>query len=128
MLLRSQTPKGVALRNELQIAPVHLDVDTAIPLGLIANELVCNCLKHAFIGRAAGHMSIRLTKPDQNRLQLVVQDDGHGLPPGFDPDKTSSLGVRLVKILSGQIDGKMECKSHNGSEFSIIFDVAPSNT
>jgi PAS domain S-box-containing protein len=128
LLLRSQTPKGVALRNELQIAPVHLDVDTAIPLGLIANELVCNCLKHAFIGRAAGHMSIRLTKPDQNRLQLVVQDDGQGLPPGFDPEKASSLGVRLVKILSGQINGKMEFKSHNGSEFSILFEVAPSKT
>ena len=128
LLLRSQTPKGVALRNELQIAPVHLDVDTAIPLGLIANELVCNCLKHAFIGRAAGHMSIRLTKPDQNRLQLVVQDDGHGLPPGFDPDKTNSLGVRLVKILSGQINGRMEFKSHNGSEFSILFEVVPNKT
>jgi PAS domain S-box-containing protein len=99
-----------------------------IPLGLIANELVCNCLKHAFIGRAAGHMSIRLTKPDQNRLQLVVQDDGHGLPPGFDPDKTNSLGVRLVKILSGQINGRMEFKSHNGSEFSILFEVVPNKT
>jgi len=128
LLLRSQTPKGVVLRNELQIAPVRLGVDTAIPLGLIANELVCNCLKHAFTGRPTGHIRISLTRSDQNRLRLVVQDDGHGLPPGFDPDKTSSLGVRLVKILSGQIDGKMECKSHNGSEFSIIFDVAPSNT
>ena len=128
LLLRSQTPKGVTLRNELQIAPLNLDVDTAIPLGLIANELVCNCLKHAFTGRPAGHMRISLSKLDHNRLQLEVSDDGKGLPPGFDPDKTSSLGVRLVKILSGQINGKMEFKGDAGTRFTIGFDVARPKT
>jgi two-component sensor histidine kinase len=99
-------------------------VDTAIPLGLIANELVCNSLKHAFTGRPAGHMRISLSQIDHGRLQLEVQDDGKGLPSGFDPDKTSSLGVRLVKILSGQINGKMDFNGENGARFAVSFDLA----
>jgi PAS domain S-box-containing protein len=128
LLLRSQTPKGVVVRNELRIQPVDLDVDTAIPLGLIANELVCNCLKHAFTGRPAGQMQISLIKTESGRLELVVVDDGKGLPSGFDPDKTSSLGLRLVKILSRQINGTMEFKSDNGTRFAVTFDATRPKT
>ena len=128
LLLRSQTPKGVVVRNELRIQPVDLDVDTAIPLGLIANELVCNCLKHAFTGRPAGQMQISLIKTESGRLELVVVDDGQGLPSGFDPDKTSSLGLRLVKILSRQINGTMEFKSDNGTRFAVTFDATRPKT
>jgi len=123
LLLRSQTPKGVTVRSELQIAPITVDVDTAVPLGLIANELICNCLKHAFTGRAAGLVRVTLRKLAPGGFQLAVQDDGHGLPAGFDPAKTSSLGVRLVKILCGQIDAQLEFNSHNGAEFLVTFDL-----
>ena len=123
LLLRSQTPKGVTVRSELQIAPITVDVDTAVPLGLIANELICNCLKHAFTGRAAGLVRVTLRKLAPGGFQLAVQDDGHGLPAGFDPAKTSSLGVRLVKILCGQIDAQLEFNSHNGAEFLVTLDL-----
>jgi len=124
LLLRSQKNKSVAVRHELQIEPVTLGVDTAIPLGLIANELISNCFKHAFTGRREGWVRVILRKLDQGKFQLVVQDDGRGLPSGFDPGKTTSLGLRLLKILSSQIRGQIEIKSDHGAEFGITFDEA----
>ncbi len=122
LLWRSQAAKGVGLRNELQIDPITLEVDTAIPLGLIANEMITNCLKHAFTDRQKGVVRVSLRKYNGTGFQLVVQDDGKGLPPGFDPDKTSSLGVRLIKILSSQINGRLGFKSELGAEFSITLE------
>ena len=121
LLLRSQTAKGTVVRTELQIEPITLDADTAIPLGLIVNELVSNCLKHAFAGRGQGVVRVILRRQEGGQFQLVVQDDGCGFPAGFDPGKTNSLGVRLVKILSGQIKGRMDFKSEGGAEFCITF-------
>jgi len=74
---------GDRLRHELEIEAVELDMDTAIPLGLIANELVSNCLKHAFTGRPSGLVKVILRKYADRRFQLVVQDDGNGLPAGL---------------------------------------------
>jgi PAS domain S-box-containing protein len=123
LLLRAQLGRGVNVRHEYQIALITLDADTAIPLGLIANELVSNCLKHAFAGRTAGLVRVVLRKLDDGGIQMAVQDDGVGLPPGFDADKTNSLGVRLVKILSGQIKGRLEFKNNPGAEFIVTFAV-----
>jgi PAS domain S-box-containing protein len=121
LLLRSQSNKALVLRHRFDIAPAQLTMDLAIPVGLIANELLTNCLKHAFAGREKGLVQIILKVHDQHRMELTISDDGCGLPPDFAPEKSASLGLRLVKILSDQIRGRLEWKSAGGAEFVLAF-------
>ena len=72
------------IRLDLKIANILLDVNTAIPLGLIINELISNALEHAFPDGRVGEIRVRLIALDPGRFELVVEDDGVGLPPGFD--------------------------------------------
>ena len=80
-------------------------------------------MKHAFAGRESGCVRVVLRRIDRN-VQLAVRDDGAGFPAGFEPEKTNSLGMRLVKILSGQIKGRMAFNSGAGAEVVIDFDAA----
>jgi len=121
MLLRSQSGRMMMLRHELHIERIMLDLDTAIPLGLIANELISNCLKHAFDGESRAVVQIIFQTVGDRRFQFLVQDNGRGLPDGFDPDKTSSLGVRLVKVLSEQIKGTARFESDGGTKIAVTF-------
>ncbi|MGA2748661.1 MAG: PAS domain S-box protein [Verrucomicrobiota bacterium] len=124
MLLRAHS-KGPFIRRQLNLEPVALSIDLAIPVGLIANELISNSLKHAFNGRQKGVVRVALTRPNQDELRLAVSDDGQGLPENF--LQSTSLGVRLVRILTGQINGRMEYKSENGAEFAIVFSTTGAN-
>jgi two-component sensor histidine kinase len=96
-------------------------MDLAIPVGLIANELLTNCLKHAFVGREKGLVRIGLSVHDSQRIELTIADDGCGLPAEFAPEKSASLGLRLVKILSDQIKGQLQWKSAGGATFILTF-------
>jgi two-component sensor histidine kinase len=95
-----------------------LDVDTAIPLGLIINELVTNCYKYAFTGRSNGQIIIRLEEA-QRKLILEVKDDGTGLPTGFDLHNTKSFGMKLVQSLANKLEAEVETKSENGTLFQL---------
>jgi PAS domain S-box-containing protein len=121
MLFRSQASKGLQVRLGLQLEPVALDADTAIPLGLIVNELITNCLKHAFKERQKGFVLIILRRYDASECQIVVKDDGRGLDDHFLPAQTRTLGMRLIQILIEQIHGRLEYKSENGAEFTVTF-------
>src|ERR1700720_2995566 len=85
MLVRSHTPQGCILALEVRADPVAVDLDTAVTLGLIANELLLNALKHGLGGRPAGKLTVELHAG--NRNQMSVRDDGSGLPVGFDAKK-----------------------------------------
>lgn len=98
---------------------VILDLDTAIPLGLILNELVSNSLKHAFPHGRAGTVDVRLAIESQGRLLLSVRDDGVGLPPEFDWDNAKSLGLRMIRSLARQIRADVEVKQQAGTEVLI---------
>jgi two-component sensor histidine kinase len=96
-----------------------LDIDTAIPLGLILNELITNCYKYAFKDRTKGEIQIRFYRM-ANEMVLDVQDNGVGLPQNFDIDKTKSLGINLVRGLVRQLDGKLDfTSSAEGTTFTI---------
>ncbi len=126
LLLRSQSDCGVEIKIITNIEAITLDADTAIPLGLIANELVANCLKHAFTGRRHGQIQIVLgavKNADAANYQLTVQDDGCGLDANFDPEQTNSLGVRLVAILCEQLDGQLTYKNDSGAQFTVTFPI-----
>lgn len=102
---------------------VSLDIDTAIPCGLIINELMSNALKHGFPDGRPGTVRVELTRrPDADDTYLLrVQDDGVGLPAGLDFRTTSSLGLKLVIVLARQLRGTIHLDSTAGTDFQIVF-------
>ena len=110
----------VMIKTESQ--NVFLDIDSAIPCGLIINELVSNSLKYAFPENNAGCIEIIFEEPTRDTFVLVVRDDGVGLPAGFDPAKTTSLGLKLVINLVQQLNGSLTMGSTNGVSYEIKFN------
>lgn len=101
---------------------IHLGISLAIPCSLIINELVTNCLKHAFPGDRCGVVRVVFRRDADGDYVLTVQDDGVGLPPGFDPRTTSSLGLQLVLNLTElQLHGTFQVKSNPGTTFTVRF-------
>jgi PAS domain S-box-containing protein len=99
---------------------VFLDIDTAIPCGLIINELVTNSLKHAFPNRNKGQIRIGLMQ-SVDKFILEVKDNGIGFPELLDFRRTETLGLQLINSLVMQLDGIIELKNNNGTEFKIVF-------
>ena len=127
MLVSSHTPQGCILALEVLADPVAVDLDTAVTLGLIANELLLNALKHGFGGRPAGKLTVELHAG--NRNQMTVRDDGCGLPPGFDARKNAGLGIELVLGMTRQIRGeaKIENDPTGGMRTTIFFPSLPTS-
>ncbi|MBI2918670.1 MAG: PAS domain-containing protein [Chloroflexi bacterium] len=108
------------IRLELDVEPVQMPVEQAIPCGLIANELVSNCLKHAFPNGAPGKISVNFHQED-DCYSLVVRDNGVGLPAGFDLGRTATLGLELVRALTDQLKGVLEHSRDGCTEFRVGF-------
>ncbi len=101
---------------------ITFDIDTAIPLGLIVNELVSNAYKYAFVGRDSGEISINIKSVAANQFELEVSNDGNELPEHFDIKKSKSLGLKLVSILSRQLRGSFSTQSASGlTSFLVLF-------
>lgn len=109
------------VKLSLNLKPVHLPLDSAIPCGLIINELVSNALKYAFPEDRKGKVEIQLYLKDDH-VNLQVADDGVGLPDDFNLEQTESLGLQLVSTLAEQLSASMEINSENGTSFNLIFD------
>jgi two-component sensor histidine kinase len=120
-LFKSYAVDPEKVKLELDVEDVQLVVDTAIPCGLIINELVSNALKHAFPGDREGKVQIIFKLPDDGRYHLEVRDNGVGIPGDFDMVKTPSLGLHLVTVLVSQLAGDMEIKTEEGTSFIIDF-------
>jgi PAS domain S-box-containing protein len=120
-LLKSYNINPDRIQIHLNIADVSLDVDTAIPCGLIINELITNALKHAFPAKAIGHIQIDFLPIDDCTICLTVRDTGIGLPESFDSQHTNSLGLRLVRALTRQLCGDMNAYNDNGTVFQLTF-------
>lgn len=118
-LIRSyEINQEIALK--LEVEDVSLGVDTAIPCGLIINELVSNSLKHAFPEKK-GEIKIGL-RSENETIELIVSDNGVGIPDTVDFRNTETLGLRLVTILAeGQLGGKIRLQRQKGTEFHITF-------
>ena len=120
-LLRSyQTGQG-RVRLEVDVDPVSFNVDTAIPCALIINELVSNALKYAFPNGKEGQIRIRLSQTDGEHLNLSISDNGIGFPKDFDWEQTDSLGLHLVRSLTDQLNGSIQCQLDSGARFDIRF-------
>jgi len=116
-LFRSYSAGRISLRT--QVDDILLGVDTAIPCGLIINELVSNSLKHAFPDKQ-GEILVDLHR-DNGKFTLRVRDNGVGFPEHVDFRNTDSLGLQLVCTLTDQLDGEIELDRAGGTEFRITF-------
>ena len=105
---------------EMDVDDVMMDVNNAVPLGLIINEMVTNSLKYAFPGDNQGTIRIEFHKKGDEYL-LMVSDDGVGIPDDFEVEKSESLGMLLINSLTAQIQGELELKRHPGTTFIIKF-------
>jgi len=110
--------RNVAIKTSAISA--SLDVDAAVPCALILNELVTNCCKYAFPDDRPGSIEVDFYYKD-SRYVLTVRDDGIGLPEGFDPTASETLGLQLVSVLAKQLRGNVLLNSQNGTEVTVSF-------
>lgn len=110
------------IEHVVEASNIHLDIDTAIPLGLILNELLSNSYKYAF-GNQGGRISIKITKGKAGDYLLTYCDNGKGFPDDFNIEESDSLGLRLVSILARQLKGGLDYKKGDGASFHIKFKV-----
>ena len=114
---------GLGLRDidlKINVENILLGVDTAIPCGVIVNELVANSLKHAFPGDRTGEITVSFREVD-GQYAMVFKDDGIGLPEDLDISCPSSLGLTIVNALTGQLGGRIDIARNGGSEIRIRF-------
>ncbi len=116
-LFKTYKPAG-EVEKHIESGDITLDIDTAIPVGLILNELISNSLKYAFKENGHGKLNISLSKDDQY-YWLKVADTGFGFPDNF--EELKSMGMRLVRSLTEQIGGILEVTNQNGTSFTIKF-------
>ncbi|KKG87088.1 hypothetical protein DU57_14675 [Methanosarcina mazei] len=122
----SFSSKSIHLNMDLE-KNAFFDMDTAVPLGIIVNELISNSLKHAFNGRDNGEIQIKLRREEgeckkednmDTSFTLTVSDNGVGIPENIDIEDLDSLGIQLITTLADQLDGKLELKRNNGTVLS----------
>lgn len=112
---------GPLVNVGLQVEALSLNLETAVPLGLIMNELISNSLEHAFPDQMAGTISVSLLRSSGNQMRLTVHDNGVGLPPDFDLHKSPTLGLRLIHILAEQLRARIEVQGGSGTAFTVTF-------
>jgi PAS domain S-box-containing protein len=123
-LWRSHGKLAEKVRLNLEVAPVLLSIEKAVPCGLILNELAGNALKHAFPSGCDGEVTVSMERhPSADTACLRVRDNGVGLPAGMDWRHTRSLGLRLVRILAVQLHGTVDTGIGPGAELRITFPL-----
>lgn len=122
-LVRAYGTDTERIKIFIEAKGLYFGIDTAIPCGLLINELISNSLKHAFPGERQGKIEIKMFK--QNEMFIIeVTDNGTGLPDNIDFRNTQSLGMQLVVTLAEQIEGNIELIKDNGTKFIITFSSA----
>lgn len=122
-LFYSYGVNGEFIETKFDLEESTISIDTAIPCGLIVNELVTNSLKYAFPDGEKGKIEVSL-RSNNETYTLTISDNGVGLPESFEPENAETLGLQLVNSLVRQIGGVLEVKRNDGTEFKISFSEA----
>ncbi|MEG4276153.1 PAS domain S-box protein [Microcoleus sp. MON1_C1] len=109
------------IQFNLKVDPIYLNIETAIPCGLIINELVSNSLKYAFVLSLEGEIAIKFHEINDHQFHLTIQDNGRGFPADLDIENSETLGLRLVKMLAYQLEGTLAIDSQCGICYNLIF-------
>jgi two-component sensor histidine kinase len=118
----SRAHRGGPATVAAEVGEVRLNIDHAVPVGLIINELVTNAMEHAFTDGRRGEIKVSIVPVGESQLQLTVSDNGIGLPDDFDAQQSESLGLRLVSALAErQLNGSLEVSRNHGTTFMIKF-------
>ncbi|MCK5507666.1 MAG: PAS domain S-box protein [Desulfobacterales bacterium] len=113
---------GKGIKVTVELCSVALDMDQGIALGMVISELVSNAFKHAFLPDKRGNVSVRLSCLEGKNVELIVKDDGKGLPPKIDILNTKSLGLRLAaSAVTRELGGSIEVERNGGTRFVIHF-------
>ncbi len=112
-LFEVYAPKTGNVRLRTELEEVALDTKRAVPLGLILNELIMNAIKYAYPAGATGEIRVRLGGP-AGRIALRVEDDGPGLPEGFDPGTSGGMGWSLIRMLAEELDARVSVDGGRG--------------
>jgi|GEM_PF-511200 len=104
-----------------RVPVLYLDIDSAVPLGLIMNELLSNSFKYAFNDEVTGEINLDIAAVAEGKYELVYSDNGPGLPANFDVSRASTLGIQLINDLSRQIGGHVKYEYKDGATFTIHF-------
>lgn len=123
-IARTYAHQQATVQFDYKMDEAYLPIDVAIPCGLIINELISNSFKYAFINRSNGTISIHFKHTKEGESQLIVSDDGSGIPDEIDITKTKSLGMKILHKLVQQIDGELHSDFSNGTKFTITFKTS----
>lgn len=121
-MLRSMDAKSSNVQLDIDVENILLGIDKAIPFGLITNELISNCVKHAFKGRTQGIISVSL-RNSGNEISLSVMDNGVGFPDGLGLQNARTLGLQIVSDLTTQLRGKIELRRGKGTAVTVKFPL-----
>jgi two-component sensor histidine kinase len=121
-LFETYAPDPGKVRLEMNIEPVYLGIHSAVPAGLILNELISNSLKHAFPNCQPGVIQVNLSRAADQTITLQVADNGVGMDETQRPPQTASLGIRLVQVLSDQLGARLEVLNHRGVTTKLHFN------
>jgi PAS domain S-box-containing protein len=123
-LFQSYNVNSRKIEMIVQSDGVYIDINKGIPCGLILNELISNAFKHAFPGDRQGKLQIIIRMTENAEIEIVVRDNGVGMPDDFDIHKPLTVGLYLVNgLVKNQLDGQMEVKRDSGTEFRITFPL-----
>ena len=106
------------VRISTRIDDLNLDVDTMSPLGLVINELVSNSFKYAFAEKQNGELEIML-KEEDDKLHLLVKDNGNGFPVGMDVRNSKSFGLKMIKAFAQKLKARLDIYNNNGAVVSM---------
>jgi two-component sensor histidine kinase len=109
------------IRLKLDLVPVFLPVDVAIPCGLILNELTTNAMKHAFDDRPSGEIALRIREESDEQVCMTFSDDGRGFAPDQDWRSANTLGLQLIRMLTEQLQGTIDVANGRGTTFQLSF-------
>ncbi len=119
-------PPGIAydVRADRGADDIVLNSTQSVPVGLIAAELIANCVEHGFEGRDRGHIEIRIGRTDDALIALDIIDDGHGLDDDFDLAKSRSLGMQIARAFAMQLGGVLTLDGDGGTHARLVFPEA----
>ncbi len=113
--------KQSRIKPIINIKDIHLNINTAIPCGLLINEIVTNAIKHSFNGNKKGEIVINMKEDKNNYFHLEIRNNGDGFPDGIDHNKPKSTGMELIRILIIQLSADLELKNENGVLYKLKF-------